>query len=292
MPNALSDATLGSLTLLQVTGADFSANGDPIPGVTTSGIDVAEYFGGPVDLRASFTTEDIASVCAVSNIATAGLTVSAGTIAIPYRLRANLSTFAAGSSHYILSGTHGMIYPTSFNIPSGGSATASLECIFVSSDGATVPVAVNVSQALGSEAFNAIHTLGPVSINGTTIDKVTNVTVTPGLGLLVEFYRHNFLVDCFIVSRRPMIEVTTYDLAALSALGSAWGIGTAVVAYARKRDGTSFVADATAEHCSFTFADGIVKPVMISGGAASTHASRTLRFFGEALVVSGATAIT
>jgi hypothetical protein len=293
MPSTAFTATLGGLLLNQVRSNGFSANGEPAEGMTSGAVDVTDYFAGQVDFRAQFESDDIASVAAVSNVATAGIPVLSGTIAIPYQIRANLSTFGGSGDHYKLSGTNGLVVPTSFTLPAGGDATVALECVFLSADGDTIPVAVNTAQSLTAEAFQAKYSLGPVSVNGTVIPNVTNATVTPGIELQVQFYRFNYATDAFIVRRRPVIEITTHDLPTLSSLGAGWGTGTALVAYARKRSTTGFVADATAQHVKFSFADGVVKAVSgITGAGVGDNSTRTIRFVGESLTVTGGVAIT
>lgn len=293
MPATVFTATLGSLTLNQVRSSAFNANGQAVEGVTSGAVDVSQYFGGQIDFRATFESGDLASVAAVSNVGTAGIAVSSGTITIPYQVRANKGTFAAGGSHYSLSGTDGLIWPTSFALPAGGDASASLECLFLSSDGDTIPVSVNTGVTLSAETFQSNYTLGPVSVNGTALSNVTGVTVTTGIEVTPVFYRFNYAPQGFIVRRRPMIDITFYDLDTLNALGAGWGTGTACVVYARKRAVTGFVADITAEHIAFSFADGLVQPVQnIAGEGVGGNSTRTLRFMGESLTVTGSSAIT
>lgn len=294
MSYAIYDSTLGSLTLRQCTAAGFNLNGEPVEGTFSGQLDVAEYFGGQCDLRATFETEDIAAVAAVSNILTAGLSVSSGTITVPWQKRQALGTFASGSSHLSLSSANGLIIPNRIELPNGGNATVGLEVIFVSADGTTVPVAVNTSQALSSQAFNALYTLGPVVVNGTTIDEDVGVTITPGLTVETKHYNGvNFLLGngVKIVRRRPMIEIRSEDLAVLSSLGAAWGVGSSIVVYARKRSGASFVADGTAQHVKITGADGLIRPQTISASGGGS-ATRSIIFYPESITLAGSQAIS
>lgn len=291
MPHALYDSVLGALTLRQVTAASFSNSGAPIEGVFSNSLDVAQYFGGPADLRASYETEDIASVAAVANIGTAGLEVAAGTISMPWAQREPQSTFTSGNAHFSLTGTDGFVIPTRFNVPSVGDASCGLEVIFVSSDGDTVPVSITTGVTLAGQSFTGLYGLGPVAINGTTLAQVTGFTVTPGLSVETKMYGKNYVVQTHIVMRRPMIEVTTEDLDTLNALGPAWGVGTSIVAYARARSGTSFAADVTASHVKFSGTDGIIKPVEM-GASGAGDGSRTIRFYLEGLTIAGSSAIT
>lgn len=291
MPHALYDSVLGSLSLHQVTAASFSNNGTPIEGTYSNGLDVAEYFAGPSDARATFETEDLASVAAISNIGTAGLSVAAGTISIPWAERANQSTFSGSGAHFSLTSANGFIIPTRFSVPSVGNASCGLEVIFLSTDGDTVPVAVTTGVTLAGQAFTGLYGLGPVAVNGTTLSQVTGFTVTPGLVVETKMYGHNYVVQTHIVMRRPVIEVTTEDLDTLSALGPMWGVGTSIVAYARRRSGTSWVADATTSHIKFSGTDGIIKPANM-GASGNGDGSRTVQFFLEGLTIAGSSAIT
>jgi hypothetical protein len=95
-----------------------------------------------------------------------------------------------------------------------------------------------------------------------------------------------------IERRRPMIEFQTDNLALQSAVGGAWGAGSSIVVYARKREGAGFVSNATAEHVSFSGADGIVKVYESISGGGSGDATRTVRYWPAVLSINGATAIT
>lgn len=285
MPNAIHDVVLGSLTLKQNTAASYSAQGNPIAGRYSGGVDTAEFFGGPLDQIASFESEDLGTVCGVSNIATAGVAVSSGTVTIPLKKRLDLSTYAGAGNHFSLSATNAWGIPTAFNIPETGNASASLDCHFKSTDGDTNPVTVNVSQNVASESFNGLWGMGPVSVNGTTIPKVLGVTVNPGIALQKHAYGKNFTQDIFLGERNPFIEIRTYDMDILSALGSGFGVVTSVVVYARKRSGASWALDASTVHCKFSFADGMGLFADWSTGATGS-ATRVLRIWGETLTVA------
>lgn len=293
MPAAVHTATLGSLSLKQIESSNVSWNGQPVELNASGAVDVSEYLGGPGDYRASFESTDLGGIAAVSGFATSGIAISGGTILIPYQVRANLSTFASGANHYAISGTNGLATLDSINLPASGNATASIGVVLLSSDGVTAPVTVSATESLTAETPNAMYTLGPVAVNGTVLTQVTGVTVSMGVEVSSPIYQGNYAQEAFIVRRRPVIDVTTYNLGQLAALGGTWGVGTSVVVYARQRSGVGFSADASAVHVSISFADGLVQPVQtIAGAGVGGHSTRTLRFFGEAAVVSGSSAIT
>jgi hypothetical protein len=287
MPNAIHDVVWGSLTLKQLLGSGYNVNGEPIEGVYSGGIDVSEHFGGPIEPTAPFEVEDIGGVLAVSSIVTVGLAVTSGTITVPLKKRQDLGTYAGAGANYSLSSANGILIPDTFSVSENGNASASLTGHFKSTDGDTNPVTVNVAQNVAAEAFNSLWGLGAVTINGTAIPKVLGFTVGTGIRLTKRFYGKNYPTDTFIEARRPFIDVRTYDMDILSALGSALAAGTSLVAYMRKRSGfgTGFVSDVTAAHAKFTFADGAIKPQEWNAGGTG-DATRTIRFWGESLTAT------
>jgi hypothetical protein len=251
-------------------------------------------FGGQLDARATFTTEDLATLAAISGFASSGAAVASGTITIPYIKRAQMGGFA-GSGNVSISGANGLLVPTSFNLPSSGNATAALECYLLSSDGVTEPVAFNTGVTPSAQAFVGDFACGPVAVNGTTIGELTNAVVTPGIPVETKFYGgQNYLTPAGVRIAgdliKPVVEITTDDLSVLSALGACYGVATSVVVFARARSGKSFVADETASHVKFTLTDGLILPQNITGSGSGT-ASRTLRIWGETLTMAGSQAI-
>lgn len=288
MPYSNYDNAWGSLTIKQCTSEGVSNNAQPIEGVVSDGLDVGEYFGGQCDFRATFTSEDLGTIAGVANIITAGLSVAAGTIAVNFQKRQALGTFAAAGNHLKLSGTDGLLLVRTITLPNGGNASATLEGIFISSDGTTAPVAINTGQSLSSEAFTGLMTLGPVSLNGTTLDQVTGVTIDTGLSVDAKHYNgQNYLRDVGvkIVRRRPRVNITLEDLASLSGLGPLWGVATSGVIYGRKRSGAGFVSDVIAAHLKITFADGIILPFDVNASAGS-DAARTITVWPELLTLA------
>lgn len=295
--HVLYDATLGALALKQVRNANLTSNGQVINAVTSAGV-LADIMGGRKDLRATFESDDVGSVAAVANIATAGLAVSGGTIAIPFLARSNLSTFAAGASHYAVSGTNGLIVPTQFAVQDTGPATVGLECVFVSTDGETAPVSELGSQTLAASSFVGLYGMGPVVVTtagpvNTVLDRPSGFTVRPGITMRPEFARgKNYAEEAFIVPPVvPVIEVTCYDLDSLLGSLGGWGAILGLTCYLRKRSQTGFVADASLAHIKFSFADGITD-VGISGSGGGADALKTYTFYGEALTIAAGVAIT
>jgi hypothetical protein len=292
--HVLYDAILGSYTARQVRNVQITSNGQVIHGLTSDGT-LAELFGGRKDIRVSLDTEDVAGVIgAAADIETAGLPISAGTITIPFEKRSHLSTFASGSNHYALTGANGLVIPTSFQADGAGNASASLELITFSTNGTTAPLAEATSQALGSTAFNALYALGPVVLNGTTLTRVAGVVIRTGLVAAPEWnsaetYPREVFIRPPIL---PTIEIRCYDVEEITGALGGWLAGTSLVVYFRKRAaGGTFVADLTAQHLKFSFADGIVD-AGLGGSGVGDDATKTYIFHGELLTAVGSQAIS
>jgi hypothetical protein len=290
------DATLGSLGLKQVLSGSFNTNASPIAGSTSGGLDVDTYYGGPADPRASFSSGDIGTIVGVSNFCTQGLAVSSGTITIPYHKRADKSTFASGTSHFTVSGSNGLIVPTSFSVAQDDDgASANLECYFQSTDGFTVPFATNSSQSLSSQSFVGMYGLGPCSIDGTTLGETVGFTVNPGITVSPEKHNGGLFPDTlYITTRRPSIEIQFNDFDDVdSILGDAvWtAIGSNCVCYMRARSGAGYVANGTTSHVSFTFAGGIVDMQTVSASGSSSGVASVI-LYGESLTAAAGVAIS
>lgn len=286
-------ATLGSLTLRQVMSSSYSSNAQPIAGTASGALDVAQFYGGPAQPQATLESEDIASVMAISNVLTAGIAVASGTISIPYQKRAQGATFASGTAHETISGTNGLIVPTSISVSQDGNASVSLQCWFRSTDGLTNPVTLNEDQSLASETFQGLFGLGPGSVNGNTLTELLSVTVNPGI--TVEPQTANgglFPSGLYITARRPSIDYTFRDVADLAAnFGSVFTVGTAAIAYLRARSGTGYSSNVSTAHIKFSFTDGIVAAEQVSASGTESG-TVTMRVYGESLAVATGSAIT
>jgi len=295
--HSLYDAILGSgLTLRQIRNANLTANGQVINGVLSDGT-LGDVIGGRKDLRATFESDDVATVCGVANIGTAGIAVASGTITIPMRKRANLGTFASGANHYAVSGANGLIVPTQFAVSDTGPATVGLEAIFTSTDGETAPVSELTAQSLGTSQFAALYGLGPIVVTTTgpvnlVLDRPGGFTVRPGITTRPEFARgKNYAEEAFIIPPLlPVIEITCYDLETITAALGGWHAVTALTCYMRKRSPTGFVADSTAEHIKFSFADAVADSSIAASGPGQ-DGMKTYTFYGEALTITPSSAI-
>lgn len=294
--DVVSDATLGSLSLRQVFDGAFNTNATPVAGTASGGLDVSAYYGGPAEPKVTYSSGDLGTILGVSNICTAGLAVSSGTITVPFQKRADKSTYASGTVQFTVSGTDGLTIPTSFSVSQDDdSAVCNLETWFESTDGVTVPFGTNSSQTAGSQTFTGMYGLGPFSLLGSTLSEVVGVTINTGISVVSERHNGGLYPDrLYIVSRRPSMDVLFNDFDDVDSLiaDAVWtDIGSNCIAYMRKRSGAGYVANGTAQHLSFTFAGGIVDMQSLSASGASTGVAG-VRLYGESLSVSAAAAIS
>lgn len=279
--DVIYDAVLGALTLLQVERGSFTFNEQKIDGTMSGGLDVSEYYGGTSDPRATFSTTDIGGVISAVS-AVAGLAVAAGTISIPFQKRSNQSTFAGSTSHEKVTAANGLIIPVRASASQDGEASFDLETIIRSTDGLN-PVTISTGQSLSSQSFNAHWTLGPVTVNGTTIEEAISATINYGITVEVKRYEGlNFPKKINIVQRRPTIDLTFHDFAELQGFAAAHTVMTAAVVKFRKRSGAGFVANGTSGHASFSFGDGLIGLQTVEA-ANSQDGTATVRLYGETL---------
>lgn len=279
--DAIYDAVLGALTLLQVERGSFTFGEQPVLGTTSGMLDPAEYYGGPCDPRVQYSTTDIGGVIAAVG-ATAGLAVAAGTISIPFQKRSNQSTFAGSTSHDKITAANGLTIPVSASASQDGNATFELETIIRSADG-TNPVTISNGQSLSSQSFNALWTLGPVSVNSVAIEEVVSARINYGITVEVKrFGGLNFPQRIYITMRRPTIDLTFHDFSELQTFAAAHTVMTAATVFFRKRSGASFVADGTSGHAKFAFTDGMIGMQTVEA-ANSQDGTATVRLYGETL---------
>jgi hypothetical protein len=89
---------------------------------------------------------------------------------------------SAGSTHTKGTVAKGILIPQSISLRDGADATITCQLIMTSADGSTTPLALAGSQALIAAAGAAAGwTLGPVTINGTALEGVEDVTINFGV---------------------------------------------------------------------------------------------------------------
>lgn len=290
----LHDVIFGAGTAIkQCQTVSHTNNIEKYIGRNSGGASPEEVVVVSAEPTATVATFDIAGFVGIFGVA--GAAVSSGTVTLPFRKRANGSTYAGATSHFTMTGANAFGYPTSFTATQDSAATATAEIKFLSSDGKTNPLSSATGATLGAQAYNVSYTLGPAGVNGTQIPEVTGITVNPGR--IVQVKRFNgfpYATTCEVVTIDPTIEITFADFDAIDTYGPMFSsnIGNDVTSFFRKMaDGSTRVADATAEHILFTLSGGICE---ISDFSASdtSDGSATLMVTGESLTVSATSAIS
>ena len=171
-------------------------------------------------------------------------------------------TRTAGANHIKMTINEGLLAPLALNAQQGAPATLGLEAV-VGYDGTNEPVVIATSQSLvGTPAVGELFTLGPVALNGTTINGVQSIAYDAGLQILAQSGDGQVWPTFIaIMSRRPRLVINTVDVGVFSTFGldgTAQSV-TDSVAYLRKiAEGGTRELDATAEHIKLTFDDGII----------------------------------
>jgi hypothetical protein len=208
--------------------------------------------------------------------------------------------------HQKISIATGLLLPRSISVRHGGIAQLGFDVIGVNAGGTVCPVLITESMALPVDTgVAALHTLGPVKINGVELEGVESVTIDFGISEFV--VSSNGLIYprlAGVTGVAPRVSVSCKDSAALAAFvvatvpgPLAQGATDSVIFLRKKSNDGGNVADATAEHISFTIDQGLWVPGSKNGshpGELSTTIECQPTFDGtnEPLVMSTVAAIT
>lgn len=146
----------------------------------------------------------------------------------------------------------------------GGLATLAIDVVARSSDGITAPMTVTAASTMPAlTLLDQAFTLGPVSINGTTLGGVKSTRVDFGKQLVVESGDGDtYPTFIAIQARQPSILVRTTQTqhVAGGGLGQiiAQGATDSAVYFRRVAKNGTRVANATTQHLSFSVDDGII----------------------------------
>ena len=296
MPDVVYDAILGSgVPLKQVTQSSFEPHTETMAGrMSGSGV-ISDQFVTSVHPEASLTTLDLAGFMAA--FGTVGTLIADGsTTLIPWQKRASGGTFSGGTSNFTVAGISNcpvLLVPESITCPRVGAPHATGKLIYLSSDGKLCPFVESINQSLSSQAFAALFGMGPVFINTVHVPRMVGYTINFGIGLS-ERQNYDGAVypsDIFIETFDPTVEIQVEDFDQFSSMVPN-GVITGFTAYMRKRaSGSTYVADATAQHVKLSFSSGIIKPQAISANE-TKHGSGGIRVEARSLTVSTASAVT
>lgn len=291
-----ADAVLGAATIRQVTTANHSTNQEHRKAMNSGGAAVVQVSGKSSGEISQIVSGDLAGLVALntSTFCSAGLSVLAGTITIPFKIRAEGGLFVSGSNNVHLTGANALIVPTSFEASQDGDyALANVDIHWLSADGVTKGCDDAVSQAIAAQSFNAEYTLGPCYINGSAIPGVQSFRVTPGIEVVKPPLGSGSVFPMFASIKNviPTMQLTVNDFDAVAATVGDWTAMTSANFYMKKRaDSGVFVSAATAEHIRFTFAAGLADTDSISVSN-NDDGSATITLHGKVLTAAAAVAL-
>jgi hypothetical protein len=296
MTAVCADAILGAATIRQVRSQGHQTNQTTRQATNSGGAAVSQVSGIIAEEVTSLTSGDLAGLLALNSntFISAGLSVLAGTITVPFKERANAADFASGSSHPAIGGANGLIIPTSIEASQDeeNGARCNFEVHWISTDGEAKAATLSTGNALAAQAWNAEFSMGKVDFGGTEVEGVQSVRVNPGITVVKSRAKGGtYPVLVSIQEVLPSIEITVDDFAEATPAGG-WTAMTAANVYFRKRaDAGRYVANGTAEHIKVTFGAG-VKTIDSIEASENANGSVTIRLTGKTLTCSAASAIT
>lgn len=207
---------------------------------------------------ATFDTTGIAKALDVA--AFTGKKITSGTvITMFFQKTAGGSTRSGATSHVKLIMNEGLLMPTGLTVTNDQPAILSFTAI-ATHDGANEPLAVTINQSLiGTPSIDQAFTVGPIKLNGTTITEIQSMDMDFGINAQILGGDGEGEVTYVYITRiQPRIRAVTLDVETVlntfgfGAIAQSATPGEESVAYLRKFDeGSSRVADGTAEHISF-----------------------------------------
>jgi hypothetical protein len=226
-----------------------------------------------------------APTATLSTTAIVSALTALGSIVSPYSIAAAATlylrktvhggTFASGSTHSKLAGSLGIAVPRTLRLSQTQFATLDMELMWVSSDGATAPIAFTQSVALPTLTMaSEKYVLGPIYLNDALTEGIDSVEID--FGMRAKSIFHNGFVyptACAVDRVQPAVRIQTMDPGVIATLTTG-GFGTSASPtrfFARKvADSGLRVADATTQHAKFTITTlGHFIPVEVGGDEGS-----------------------
>ncbi len=267
------------------------------------GLDPSNMITTQVDTGFTFGLTDlklILDVCGITPVAITG--VSTDTLKFYMRELTDGATLLGSTTDLVGTITKGTIYLSKITVALNGPAVAEY-IVIPTFDGTNAPIIYTQAAAVALTQDVIAWGLGTVKVNSVDIP-IQSITFDLGLNV-VKMGAGSGLVyntECFTTSRNPKVSFGLKNILHVLPAGISPAIGAVtpgtVVFYLRKfAMGGGFVANATAEHISFSFAAGQFT-CQGSGGSGQDIADFTLDFtptynHSTAMVVMNtATAIT
>lgn len=291
-----ADALFGATNIRQVTTANHSTNQEHRKAMNSGGAAVVQISGKSSGEISQIVSGDLAALVALntSTFCSAGLSLLASTITIPFKIRSAGALFVSGSNNVNLTGVNALIVPTSFEASQDGDfALANMDVHWLSADGIVKGCDDSVSVAVAAQAFNAEYTLGPCYINASLIPGVQSFRVTPGIEVVKPPLGSGSVFPVFasIKAAMPTMQITVNDFDAIAGTVGDWTAMTSANFYMKKRaDSGVFTASATSEHIRFTFAAGLTDTDSVSVSN-NDDGSATITLHGKVLTAATAVAL-
>ena len=302
--------TLGGVNIDTKAGANLFISQVSNVSLDTGIEQIIEAGGGEVDAtfsaiakqnaKITFTSSQLAAILALVGIG--GLNVESDVtndgLEFFFQKIAEGGTRTAGATHLKLTMNKGMLFSRQISADQEKLATVNMEAI-ATWDGTNDPFVIEDNMALeGVAGVNEGFVSGPVKINGVTLEGVQEITIDLGIQEIVinDGVHASFAA---IQSRRPVITIKTTDTVSMSTFGlagTAQGATDSVIYLRKVAEGGTRVADATAQHISFTVDDGMITVNSVEasdGDIASSEVVITPTYDGTnaILVINTATAI-
>lgn len=291
-----ADAVLGASTIRQVTTANHATNQEHRKAMNSGGAAVVQVSGKSGGEITQIVSGDVAALVGLNTntFCSAGFSVLAGTVTVPYKIRSAGGVFTSGANSVNITGANALIVPTSFEASQDGDfALANVDIHWLSADGLAKGCDDTVSFTAAAQSFNAEHTLGPCYINGSLIAGVQSFRVTPGIEVVKPPLGSGSLFPIFasIKAAMPTMQLTVNDFDAIAGTVGDFTAMTSANFYMKKRaDSGTFTAGATAEHIRFTFAAGLADTDSVSVSN-NDDGSATITLHGKVLTASAAVAL-
>lgn len=295
--------TIGATTLGGITRQNI-ATGTEVRGEPSSGEVWARFQALYAQkIAPGFTTQAIATALAAVGATGWSLASHGSGLALYAQKHADGSTRASGSSHRKYQFTKGILAPRTLDVDHRGDATLTFEAV-IAYDGSNDPLAITDAAAIPSITSDAERfTLGPVAIGGISLPEVRRFSIDFGLDVVSEGADSD-VWDTFASVRTQQtvltlrgIDVEWLKAANIPLIGKAGTHANTTIYLRQRAQGSTFVANGTAEHIKFT-ADGLawIDQAFDAGenDAAETALTMRLRYDGTnaPLTTNTASAIT
>ena len=260
------DAVVGSTNLRQVTNVRIEERANVVRDRISGDYLTSQVSVTSSEPMISLTTQDVKTAFSDFTLA-GGLSVSSGTITIPFQQRSAAGLFSGGSNNNTIGATDGVCVITTVSARQGDSAgvTADCEIHVLSTDGTTHPLSVNTNQSLASSSFTGSYSMGPVTLDPTgagalaEVDRITSWQVN--VGNVVTRYTYgadDYPTEVDISEVNPTASFTFEDMDTAQSFATQVEDYTAINLWAKARaSGGRHTSSASSAHIKIAFSDGV-----------------------------------